>query len=834
MKILRGISILVALSFISNSEIFAQIYSPASNQSYTTCSGTFYDSGGAAGTYNNSQNYTVTFCSGNGQPIYLSFTAFALETGWDYVYIYAGNSTASPLIGTYSGASPGVVSSANGCITVRFTSDGSVVMAGWAATIGCGTPPVNSNILMTSGTVSACSGTFYDSGGSTGNYANNLNQTFTICPSTPGSKVQVNFTQFNIENGWDFLTIYNGPNTASPTLGTYTGTAGPGLVQATAANASGCLTFVFTSDFIINAAGWQATINCTTPCQTINANFLSSTPNSNSNGIIRICPGQSVLFNGSGTFSTSGAGASYLWNFGDNTTGAGLSASHVYSTPGTYYVNLNITDPSGCTNSNQLNRMVQVSTIPTITTTASPLTLCPGQSASLSASVTYPPFIQNCTPPVSVFTFLPDGTGLSTSSPVTVNCYNSNQTISSANDIQSICLNMEHSWLADLSISLTCPNGQSVLLKPYPSGTGIYLGCPLDDPAVGPGTGSNYCFTPTATTLLINGGTTNCGTPAAASVVAGNYMPAQPFTNLIGCPLNGTWSINVTDNMALDNGYLFNWDLNFNPSIPTTNGSFTPSIVSQGWVSNSTLTSTGPTTATVSPTSPGQNCYTYSVTNNFGCTATAQQCVNVTTSVTPIFSQLGPYCVGATPGVLPTISNNGITGSWSSGISTATPGSIIYTFVPNSGQCASSTSMTIVVNGAPVINLTPNSVSCSGLNNGSIGVTATGLNAGFNVSWNGPSFGNPSGLEILNSGGTYSIPNLAPGAYTITTTNQVGCTASTSVTITSPTPLLASSSSTAILCSGGQSTVSVVGSGGTLPYTGTGTFSVGSGTTNYT
>ena len=57
---------------------------------------------------------------------------------------------------------------------------------------------------MTNGNVSACSGTFYDPGG-TGNYGNSQNFTYTICPSTPGAKVIVNFTAFATENNFDFL-----------------------------------------------------------------------------------------------------------------------------------------------------------------------------------------------------------------------------------------------------------------------------------------------------------------------------------------------------------------------------------------------------------------------------------------------------------------------------------------------------------------------------------------------------------------------------------------------------------------------------------------------------
>jgi hypothetical protein len=303
---------------------------------------------------------------------------------------------------------------------------------------------------------------------------------------------------------------------------------------------------------------------------------------------------------------------------------------------------------------------------------------------------------------------------------------------------------------------------------------------------------------------------------------------------LIGCPLDGNWTVSVTDHLNLDNGYISSWDINFNPNIPGAAGSFTPIVLSQGWLSSTGLTSTGPTTATVIPTTVGQNCYTYSATDNYGCTATQVQCVTVNPGVVPTFTQLGPYCQGATPGALPTTSTNGITGAWSSAISTATAGSVVYTFTPTAGLCASPTTMTVVVNAAPVITTVVTNETCTTANNGIIAVTASGPNNGYNVSWTGTSAGNPVGTEIATSGGTYSITNLNAGNYTVTVSNTVGCTSSATAIVTEPIQITASSTATPILCDGGTSTVTVSSAGGTAPYTGTGTFTVTAGTYTYT
>lgn len=60
---------------------------------------------------------------------------------------------------------------------------------------------------MTNGSVSTCSGTFLDPGG-TSNYPHNANYTYTIC-SNNGTQVNVRFTQFRTQAATDFLvTIY--------------------------------------------------------------------------------------------------------------------------------------------------------------------------------------------------------------------------------------------------------------------------------------------------------------------------------------------------------------------------------------------------------------------------------------------------------------------------------------------------------------------------------------------------------------------------------------------------------------------------------------------------
>ena len=114
--------------------------------------------------------------------------------------------------------------------------------------------------VMHTGTLTTCSGLFYDTGGANGNYGNNENLTLTVYPQGSGRAVSVTFSQVDIEASNDQLLVYNGPSATGTPLATITGKDNPGTLVAS--NGEGALTFVFTSNGSVNRPGWAARFGC--------------------------------------------------------------------------------------------------------------------------------------------------------------------------------------------------------------------------------------------------------------------------------------------------------------------------------------------------------------------------------------------------------------------------------------------------------------------------------------------------------------------------------------------------------------------------------------------
>ncbi|MBQ9417239.1 MAG: gliding motility-associated C-terminal domain-containing protein [Bacteroidales bacterium] len=391
---------------------------------------------------------------------------------------------------------------------------------------------------------------------------------------------------------------------------------------------------------------------------------------------VNLCRGDGVIFtahcdytNFTGWYTPTDSTSSFKWDTGvEGVTIEGNGKTSIsydeYNEVRCYNLSLVVTDERGC----------QSNTIPTarVRVASNPLRtihrldeICSDDSVlvTMSYSSNNATLVMNrvVTEEVgskadSIRVFIPDGPQCQQG------CYESQldftgfpngRTITSPEDIASICINIEHSYIGDLSIAIICPSyGEAgrpsshgkAYLKSFtqrigaPEGTwggeARYLGLPYggravqnsntavdtssarswDNPA-SPctessyyGRGWNYCFSRNGSYTLVSGVPANSATiPNGSGLANGQlvnagvnftpdivpsgyhragetaglvninttdssdragksnyYIPADDFTSLIGCPLNGTWKIEICDSLVEDNGWVFGWSLEIN------------------------------------------------------------------------------------------------------------------------------------------------------------------------------------------------------------------------------------------------------------------------------
>lgn len=570
------------------------------------------------------------------------------------------------------------------------------------------TPAVNGQ------TFNTCSGALYASGGVSGaGYSNGENVTVVVCPDVPGDVITLDFITFNLStqntatppaNNADNMTIYDGNTTAAPTLGTYGGTQLQGLiVTCTSFNTSGCLTVVFNS----NSAGtgnFAASITCSTPCQRPVAVLAAPTVDS-----IRICEGESINFDGTPSYAAPGFNITqYKWNFDDGVvdTTSGPVVSHTFTTEGEYLVDLFLTDDNGCAATNRVTVQVLVGTTPHFSGTTPSPTICLGESVCLDGlvnPVTYTGLPGNN---LGGPTYLPDDVGQCFESTIDFNVFSPGQTLNNINDLFSICVTMEHSYIGDLVASIYCPDGTQVVL--YQQGGGWNsLGEPVDisGPNDPPGIGYTYCWSPNATL----GTWADCGnagtTPnlitlpnGVQTLAPGTYSSLNPLSDLVGCPLNGTWSLEFCDLWGADDGWVFDWTIDFNPALFPEITEFTP-IYGAGcdstfWTadnaaSQAIITSTSGNCEQIclTPQSIGAYSYTYHAIDDFGCSYDTTITLTVTQPPVP---EAGPdlmACPNIPVQLNADVPNTGAACDW------------LFEFHDSFGDGWNGASMTVTING---------------------------------------------------------------------------------------------------------------------------------------
>ena len=225
--------------------------------------------------------------------ITLSFSEFDLEESssdgnaiYDYVTIYDGIDATHDVLGTFYGNQlPPNMTSSGGEMYVIFSTDFSSTFEGWSAqytstqSIACNTQVLTEN-----------SGSLSDESGLQ-DYSNNSECSWLIQPDN-GNIINLTFTEFNTEQDFDGVLIFDGIDESSELIGIFTGSDIPEVISST----GGSMYVLFVSDESIRKEGWSANYdtNSLSIGQTNQLESIKVYPNPTS-GIVYISPSEKVL-----------------------------------------------------------------------------------------------------------------------------------------------------------------------------------------------------------------------------------------------------------------------------------------------------------------------------------------------------------------------------------------------------------------------------------------------------------------------------------------------------------------------------------------------------------
>lgn len=397
---------------------------------------------------------------------------------------------------------------------------------------------------------------------------------------------------------------------------------------------------------------------------------------------MHLCLGEGIIFKAHGNYTNyygnhpNDESSTFEWNFGNGDDSTGIDLTYVpatYRDLDCYDITLKITDYTGCKSTVMESVRLRISQNPiktiydlnTMCTTDSVIVNIGYEGSGATITMQYLEFAKAKSRTIDCKTFIPDGKGQNCpqqdkdqcfSAPITFDDFPAGRTVQSPEDICSICINLEHSFLGDIGGRIICPTNQLAVLwygstnrdpllpssdpdtleirygihRGTYNGSGRYLGIPYGGSSdytwdgkcgtVGGnsycdsicnmyGVGFDYCFSLNANYTNINGHACDepatesdyfcyyngndtsiqnysfdpCPPPYALAGQAANtssfstrlpskhgdgtgwdyYIPASDLSNLVGCPLNGEWKIQLCDDWPQDNGWIFSWSLDF-------------------------------------------------------------------------------------------------------------------------------------------------------------------------------------------------------------------------------------------------------------------------------
>ncbi len=477
------------------------------------------------------------------------------------------------------------------------------------------------------------------------------------------------------------------------------------------------------------------------------------------------CAGGTVTYNNTSTNATS-----YSWTFAGGTpaTSTATNPTVTYNTAGTYNVTLVATGANGQNTKTNTN-YITVRSKPTPAATTTNVSCNGGANGAINIGVT------SGTAP---YTYLWNGgattqnrTGLTAGSySVTVTDANgcTGTTSTTVSQPPAVTLNVT-------STPATCAGNTGSATVTATGGTAPYT----------------YVWSTGATTQSIS------------SLLPGTY--SVTVTTAGGCTSIGNTIVSGTTPILLTTAIT-------QAACGASNGGVTLTV-SGGTTPYTYAWSTGATTQNLTNVAAGN--YSVTVSGSSGCTATTTATVTNSGGIAlAVSNTINVSCFGGNNGsitVAATGGNGVYTYAWSSGGGTASQTNLTagtYTITVTDGNgCIATTTGTVSQPTQVVASVSSQTnVSCFGGSNGSATVTATGGSGSYTFNWNGGFTG-------------ATRTNLTAGNYTVNAVDNNGCTAATlQVTITAPSQLTVSATSTNPGCTAANGSATATANGGTAPY----------------
>lgn len=281
---------------------------------------------------------------------------------------------------------------------------------------------------------------------------------------------------------------------------------------------------------------------------------------------------------------------------------------------------------------------------------------------------------------------------------------------------------------------------------------------------------------------------------------SGSFSPIDSLNNLSGST-NGIWILQITDTYGNNSGYLKGWSLNFSQQ---------DTVVTYSWAPTSGLLM--PSNASSLLASPqASTTYTLTVTNQIGCSSSDSALVEV--PFLQINPHLPPICFGGSDSLSATIvglsnfgqpnpmgyhwsSNAGLIDSLAFGL-TVTPNNTTTYYVADTVSTGCPVHDTTVVNVSPFMTVDGGAPQTICLNDTAtlVATVISGGTSPFTYLWN------DGGTNY--TGQTYLTSPASGTSYTLTVTDDWGCSSgsSTSVQI-NQLPVISTSASANTVCFG--------------------------------